>query len=280
MERLFGEPLPMLEVIWQHEQAALPLATPEDKAGLKARLFAHADIIADTDIRALYRRELGDRFSAFAFPRRDRPQPARSNATTGRRSWNRPVAAPLAPARTAELQRAAEGGGRDTLAHAVLAGLARFPGEIQRHAEALLRLAAAEPRHAEAIDVLFDHAPMLEGARGSPISAPGILAPPSGSNLYSFLVEGHDADEAREDLAEAITLLVERPALEAAIAEATARFGEDPEGAFAEQQRLRKRKLEIEARLGQLARKRAALAALEDNTATGAYRSTSDETTD
>ncbi|MGZ3171903.1 MAG: DNA primase, partial [Croceibacterium sp.] len=71
--------------------------------------------------------------------------------------------------------------------------------------------------------------------------------------------------DAREDLAEAVALLVERPALEAAIAEATARFDADPEGAFAEQQRLRKRKLEIEVRLGQMARKRAAGPALEYN---------------
>ena len=58
-------------------------------------------------------------------------------------------------------------------------------------------------------------------------------------------------------------MLVERPALESAIVAATARFETDPEGAFAEQQRLRKRKLEIESRLGQMARKRAAAAALQ-----------------
>jgi DNA primase len=59
-------------------------------------------------------------------------------------------------------------------------------------------------------------------------------------------------------LAEAVALLVEKPAIEAAIAAATARFETDPEGAFAEQQRLRQRKLEIESRLGQMARQRAA----------------------
>jgi DNA primase len=50
-------------------------------------------------------------------------------------------------------------------------------------------------------------------------------------------------------LAEAASLLVERPALETALAAATARFATDPEGAFAEQQRLLKRKLEFESRL-------------------------------
>jgi DNA primase len=74
-------------------------------------------------------------------------------------------------------------------------------------------------------------------------------------------MEGFDPQAARKDLAEAVALLVERPALDAAIAAATARFDSDPEGAFAEQQRLRKRKLEFESRLGQMARKRATLAA-------------------
>ena len=81
-------------------------------------------------------------------------------------------------------------------------------------------------------------------------------------------MDGTNPDDAREDLAEAIALLVERPGLEDAIAAATARFDTDPEGAFAEQQRLRKRKLEIEERIGLMARKRAAAStAGNDNSA-------------
>jgi len=52
-------------------------------------------------------------------------------------------------------------------------------------------------------------------------------------------------------------MLVEKPAIETALAEATARFAEDPEGAYAEQQRLLKRKLEFERRLMQMAATRA-----------------------
>ena len=70
-----------------------------------------------------------------------------------------------------------------------------------------------------------------------------------------------DPGAPREDLSEAVALLVDRRVLEAVIAAATARFESDPEGAFAEQQRLRKRKLEFESRLRQMARKRAAWAA-------------------
>jgi len=271
LERLLDAPSTMLETIWQHEHDAQVLATPEDKAGLKARLLAHADTIADRDIRALYRRELGDRFSAFAFPRREREAP---RTTQGTRLFRSPGQAPsprLSPAGTAQLRQSADGGARDLFANAVLTGLSSHPGEIARHAEALLQLAEDEPRLGPVIDELLDRAAVLEGGGLAPISASSTFTLSPGNTRFSFLVEGHDPEEAREDLAEAVTLLVERPALEAAIAAVTARFAREPETAFAEQQRLRKRKLEIETRLGHLARKRAASAAMEDEIEAHAY---------
>ena len=152
----------------------------------------------------------------------------------------------------------------------MLAGLARHPGQIARHAEALLSLSPTEPQLGAAIDALLD------GGASVPISAAGILKPPPDSACFSFLVEGTDPRIAHEDLAEAVALLVERPAIEAAIAAATARFETDPEGAFAEQQRLRERKLAIESRLGQMARQRAASAALDEH-ASGAESLREDE---
>jgi DNA primase len=158
-----------------------------------------------------------------------------------------------------KLRRSTGHNARDTLAQAVLAGLARHPDQVARHAEALLSLAPSEPALSAAIDEL------LEGGENQPISSAAILKPPPDSACFSFLVEGTDPGVAREDLAEAVALLVERPAIEAAIAAATARFEIDPEGAFAEQQRLRERKLAIESRLGQMARKRAASAAFKEH---------------
>jgi DNA primase len=271
LERLLANPISMLELIWQHEHAAHPLAAPEDKAGLKARLLAHVDTIAHPDIRALYRRDLLDRFSAFAFPPRAPEAPRGGTAAPSvRRGAPRPLPR-LSPEGAAQLRQSASGGARDQLGQAVLEGLARHPDQIGRHAEALLQLAAAEPRLSEAVDQLLERGQTLEAELSPPISGAGTQAPPPGSTCYSFLMEGHDPDDAREDLAEAVTLLVERPALDAAIAAATARFAEDPETAFAEQQRLRKRKLEIESRLGHLARKRAAPAVLEDDLAAHTY---------
>jgi len=257
MDRLLAEPHSLLETLWRHESSALPLRSPEDKAGLKERLMAHADSIQHPEIRALYRRELGDKFSAYAFPKRE---------FVPRKDWRSkgPDKRATAPSDTTELRRL-RSGARDQLTQAVLAGFARHPHEIARHAEALARLAAAAGETAQAIDALLDASEALEAGGPNPISALKTVAAPPDSTRFSFLLEGTDPQEAREDLAEAVALLVERPALEAAIAEATARFEADPEGAFAEQQRLRKRKLEIEVRLGQMARKRAAGPALEDN---------------
>lgn len=255
MDRLLAEPHSLIETLWHHESTAQPLRSPEDKAGLKERLMTHAESIQHPEIRALYRRELGDRFSAFAFPKREfvprkdwRGRPGERRAST--------------PSDTAELRRLRTGA-RDQLTQAVLAGLVRHPHEIARHAEALARLASAAGETAAAIDTLLDASEALEAGGEITISALEAIAAPPDNTRFSFLLEGTDPQDAREDLAEAVALLVERPALEAAIAEATARFEADPEGAFAEQQRLRKRKLEIEVRLGQMARKRAAGPALE-----------------
>jgi DNA primase len=271
MDRLLAEPHGLLDTLWQHERDALPLRSPEDKAGLKERVLAHADAIQHPDIRALYRRELLDRFSAFAFPKRDFSKKPFTPRTNGAR-WHSP-----APSDTARLRQVSSGA-RDLFTQAVLAGLARHPHEIARHAEALARLAVADPGAAPVVDKLLDVSEALEAGRENPISSPKDIAPPPDNTRFSFLLEGTDPAGSREDLAEAVALLVERPALEAAIAQATARFDHDPEGAFAEQQRLRKRKLEIEVRLGHMARKRAAGPALEDNLSGAAAASGDQET--
>jgi len=260
MDRLLQSPASLLDTLWSHEREAQPLNSPEDKAGLKQRLLDHTETIQHPDIRALYRRELMDRFSAFAFPKREFQPRQGGGFQRGAR-----FAGP-APSDTAKL-KGLSALARDHFTRAVLAGLARHPGEIARHAEALARLARAVPGTAEAIERLFDLSEALDSRGTMPISATEAIAPPPDNTRFAFLVEGSDPDSAREDLAEAVALLVERPALEAAIAEATARFETDPEGAFAEQQRLRERKLEIESRLGHMARKRAAGTAVNDKDA-------------
>lgn len=90
---------------------------------------------------------------------------------------------------------------------------------------------------------------------------------PSADIRYAFLDEGTDPDAACEELAEAVSLLVERPALEAALAATIARFDSDPEGSFAEQTRLRAQLTATEERLKAFGRRKAAPVASTDNTA-------------
>lgn len=257
----------LLDSLWQFERDAQPLSSPEDKAGLKARLMAHVEQIQHPDIRALYKRELTERFSAFAFPPRAQREWTKREWKPGggggqRRGQDRPTLSRDAAER---LKRVSSGGNRDALSSAIMAGLARFPDQILRHADGLSRLAQQDSRIAPVIDSLIEAAEMLEPGDNSPILAPdGTIAAPD-ETRFSFLREGIDPQAARDDLAEAVSLLVERPALDAALAAATARFETDPEGAFAEQQRLLKRKLEFEKRFGQMTSDKAAKAAIFDS---------------
>ena len=264
MERLLAAPATLLDTLWEFEKNAQALDTPEDKAGLKQRLLDHVERIEHPDIRALYKRELLERFSAFAFPRRERSFTPRGGGPRDRRQ-----AIPRLSPETARRLRGAREGSRDQLVSAVIAGLMRYPDEALRHAEQLGRFAQLDRKAGPAVDAVLEAVEMLEPGETLPISSfDGPVAPPDNTR-FAFLGEGIDPQVAREQLAEAVALLVERPALEAALAAATARFETDPEGAFAEQQRLLKRKLEFERRLGQMSSRRAASAAQADSTRRG-----------
>ncbi|PZT90181.1 MAG: DNA primase [Citromicrobium sp.] len=264
LERLLAAPVSLLDALWEFERGVSPLASPEQKAGLKARLLDHVEAIQHPDIRALYKRDLLDRFSSYAFP------PRKPRNFDRRANWRdkAPVPAMTADA-ISRLKRAIAGGSRDMLASGVMHGLLRFPDQLARHETALLRFAAIDAEVGPAIDSLLSAAETLDSRDEWPISQiEGLPAPPENIR-FAFLDKGTDPVDAREDLAEAVSLLVERPALDAALAEATARFEHDPEGAFAEQQRLLRQKLEFEARLGQMASRKAAAKAARQLDAVG-----------
>ena len=244
MERLLDGAASLLDTLWTHERDALPLTTPEAKAGLKARLMDHVETIADPDIKALYRRELMDRFSAFAFPRRETTfTPRREGSFAPRRKGpgfgNQPF--PDQPRRPR-----GDGDPRARLLAAVVAGFLRHPAEIAGHAEALAALAPREPRIAALLDALDAGTPLETEALGTILTTRG-LEPPAPSLLaqipFPFVREGVDRAEAAPALSIAVAMLVEEPKLDAAINAATERFD------FEEQQRLVKRKLEFDSRL-------------------------------
>ncbi|MBV1687392.1 DNA primase [Novosphingobium sp. G106] len=269
MEEVLQGARSLIDTLWDHERDALPLNTPEDKAGLKARLLAHVETIADPDIKSLYRRELLDRFAAFAYPAREqRPQsnwqPGGSSRGSG--NWkDKRRAFPANPANnhSARLLRVANGGARDALSAAILTGLIRYPAEIARHADALARCTDIEARFDLLLDAC-DHGQALESDALATILARQGQTLPSPSDYsgmrFGFLSPDMAAPQACAELAQAIELLVERPALETALADATERLNREfTDEAYAEQQRLLKRKLEFNARLGQMASARAAL---------------------
>ena len=244
MNRLLGDACSLLDALWEHERDAVPLDTPEAKAGLKARLLAHVETIADRDIRALYRRELLDRFSIFAFPRRDFP-----GRTGG-------VSAGIRGARSRGQTR----GPRDALSAAVLAGLLRRPGEIAAHAEVLARAAAFDPRFAALLDALDAEGPLESEALSTILAQQGMAVPEATDYAglrFGFLNSDIEPELASAELRQAIALLVERPELLAALADATERCtlgasDDDFAQAWADQQRILKRKLEFDARLRQM----------------------------
>ena len=256
LDSLLAQPSSLLDLLWEHERDALPLASPEDKAGLKARLMAQVDTITDPDIKPLYRRELSDRFSAFAFPKREerewqpRSKPGMRPALVRRSD----------PQTTALLRRTT--GTRDALSAAVLAGLLRYPAELERHAEVLAHAELPDPRFAVLVDALDGGAALETANLATILEGRGMAAPDPveyAALPLGFLVDDVAVDQACEGLAQAVGLLIERPALEAALAEATSRFERDvSEAAYAEQQRLLKRKLEFDARLRQMANARIA----------------------
>jgi len=254
MEQVLGQARSLLDTLWLHERDAVPLASPEDKAGLKARLLHHVEAIGDADIKALYRRELMERFSAFAFP----PREERPWRPAGRPQGQRRAEPPASP----RLRRVATGGARQALIDAVVIGLVRWPGEIGQVSEALGALAAEDSRIDLLLEAFERHGELESAGAASILADKGISLPSSDDQMrlrLPFVIDGHEADGARRALREAVALLVEQPALETALAAAMKRYEQDlTDEARLEHERLRKRKLEFDARLRQMASARAA----------------------
>lgn len=241
MERRLGEAGGLVDALWEHESAALPLDTPEAKAGLKARLMAHVDAIVDRDIQSLYRRELLERFSALAFPPREQRE---------WRSGHRPAPPRTTPPEHRDrLRHSSTGGARQALASAILSGLVQWPGEIARHAEHLVRAATHDSRFDVLLDA-HDRGGALESAQLETILGEhGILLPPADRArrlAYPFVKPGVDRSLATGALAAAIEKFVEEPAIDAAIEAATERQD------HGEQQRLRVEKQKLGERLRDL----------------------------
>ena len=133
---------------------------------------------------------------------------------------------------------------------------------MERHADTLAHAELPDPRFAVLVDALDDGTALETANLATILVSRGMVTPDPveyASLPFGFLADDVTVDQACEGLAQAVDLLIERPALEAALAAATMRFERDvSDGAYAEQQRLLKRKLEFDARLRQMASARIA----------------------
>ena len=255
MEPLIGAAHPLVDRLWQSELAAEPLDTPEQRAGFKRRLGDLAQMIADANVRAEYQAEFRRRYDAqFATPRRaftpfEKRRPGEK--------W-KPPAAPA----TEDVKRVRAAGIDRVLAKAVLAGLIRHPAEVARHMEVLgsLRLAdGALGRLFEAVvdlaleDQALDSAHLITILTRSGFDEVAHDLLRADTMPYSFTQREVDPARAREDLDEAIAILVARPEVDAMLADATvamqARFTDE---AFERQVALVREQQALDERLANL----------------------------
>ena len=248
MDALLEAATPLVERLWAHEYAAMPLTTPEARAGLRQRLNEHAQAIGDANVRDQYRAEFRDRFDAvFArAPLGKWSMPKRQWQPTGKgskRGYQPPELPPSARAQTIS-----GGGIEPSFARAILAGLLRHPAMILTCGEAIASLPFADGELHGLRQVLLESAfddPALDSGALVPICevhgfgglAVGLLR--ADGLAFSFTKSEADAEVARRDLGMAIEALAARPQLDAALAAATARLSDDWDDAgYAEQQRL------------------------------------------
>jgi DNA primase len=269
-EALLREPEPLADRLWKHELAAEPLTTPESRAGLKRRLSELARTIGDPMVRDEYLSEFRNRCDKeFAPPERPRQWQGGGAARGGDRGQQRGGRPgqrggwrPPEPPPSEEARQIAQGID-PKLAERVVAGLIRHPTQIVRHLEVLGLLQVAGGELGPMFEALVDAA--LSDRQLDSAGIRTILASSGFNDIashllradatpFSFTVEdGVDEARAIADLDEAIAVLVTRPAVDAALAEATAALqaGAD-DTAFERQVALVRERQALEARLANL----------------------------
>ncbi|WP_174296998.1 DNA primase [Sphingomonas bacterium] len=254
LDALLAEAQPLADRLWRHERSAAPVTTPEERAGLRHRLAELAQGIADAGVRTEYQAEFRQRLDAEFKPRRQSFEP-RQPFQPGRRFVPRPPAGGDHP----HARGVGSGGIDRVLARAVLAGLIRHPAEIARHVEVLgsLRLAdGALGRLFEAVvdvaleDRLLDSDRLLTILARSGFDSIASELLRADRLPYSFSRRDADPDRVRADLDEAIAILVARPEVDAALAQATATMQADlSDETFGRQVALVKEQQALERRL-------------------------------
>ncbi len=247
---------PLVERLWRSEVAAGPLATPEDRAGLKQRLGVHLASITDAEIRRHYADAFRERFDTLFAPRARAPfQPGKKGP---QRDWRKPQILP--PGTETKSFNAKTS---DFLVQGVLGALLRNPALIDRHRETLSDFVPTDANHAQLLSVMLDATFAKESLDTDGLItildeklynvAMSLLH--SNGKVFAFN-RGEDGSKsdglsnASKELGEAIRLMKQRPALEEALERATRLASlEMTDETFAEQQRLRTEKKAFDERM-------------------------------
>ncbi len=253
-EALLDNTSPLVDRLWKNELVAEALETPEQRAGLRRRLEDLTANIADPNVRREYQSEFRRRLSDHFQPAKRPWQPQQRRGTP----WKEPIG-PV----SADAKAICASGIDPVLAKAVLAGLIRHPSEIARHVELLgsLRMVdGALGRLFEAVvDVALADRDMLDSGHLLTILAQSGFDEVASSLLradampYSFTQLGGDRMVIQADLDEAIAIMVAKPEVDTALAEATAAMQSDfTAEAFERQVAMVKEKQALEDRLANL----------------------------
>jgi DNA primase len=262
LEQLLASPEPLVDRLWRHEREAEPLATPEQRAGLKRRLLDLTSAIGDPDVRDQYRAELLRRFDETTRPPRREFQPFnRGQGAPGQWRGRGNFPPPPRPASDA-VKALGSAGLSPSLSRAVLYGLLTYPQQIASHAEQIAALPIRGRDLRRLRDALLDaaltndvldreslHTILAGNGADALVEALG-----QGRGLgFSFTKRDGDPERAQRDLVLVVDTLAARPELDAAYKAATARLKDAfDETTFAEQVRLRAALEESDRRLTRL----------------------------
>jgi DNA primase len=259
VETLLEAPQSLVDRLWHHELNSQPLATPEQRAGLRHRLSEHVSTIQDPHVRDQYRSELLGRFNALTAPP---PRPPWKPGPGGAGSYR--GGGKFVPQRPVSdrAKALASAGISPKTARSVLHGLLRFPELVAAHAEAIAALPIADKMAAKLRDALLEgamaHGELDQEQVHTILLQAGVAPLAERLRLerglaFSFNRRDADPERASRDLVLVIDTLAAQPGLYAALDAATARLKEEgDEAAFQEQQRLRAARDEAERQLAAL----------------------------
>jgi len=238
--RLLATSQSLTDFLWQSELTKHDVSQPEGRASLKGALQNLADTIQHADLRAIFGRELRDRFfQNFGF--------SKARIDTLRKTIN-------------ETRAAARGNGHYIIERAVLLGLSRFPRVVSEHLETVAQLPITDRKlnvwRGVLMDTILERPELdedvlqtiLDSSDASPIEKRNIQR----DLAFSFFRRMADEQTAKSDLVKVMRILVAEAAIEARLAELDKRYVETfDESAWEERNALRRRKIEVREELAE-----------------------------